>query len=123
MQNLAITQVQSIRWQDDRLWLLDQRLLPVQEIELEFNDAPAVAAAIRDMVVRGAPAIGIAAAYGVVLSVKKHAKVGTADWYSQVQRDMQTLRAARPTAINLHWALDRMDRAIQSIGKQDPAAV
>src|SRR5688572_12374034 len=68
LQNSPMSSVQPIRWQDNRLWLLDQRLLPAQEVELRCSDAPAVAAAIRDMAVRGAPAIGIAAAYAVVLS-------------------------------------------------------
>jgi len=90
--------VEAIRWQGDRLALLDQRLLPGETAYVECRSAADVAAAIRDMVVRGAPAIGCAAAFGVVLGC------GTAQAYA-------LLAASRPTAVNLFWALDRMKRA------------
>jgi methylthioribose-1-phosphate isomerase len=122
LQNLPTSSVQPIRWQGDRLFLLDQRLLPAQEVELRCGDAPAVAAAIRDMAVRGAPAIGIAAAYAVVLSAAQHISRGRATWPQAVQRDIELLRAARPTAVNLHWALERMNRVLQSAAVQDPVA-
>lgn len=123
MQNPAISpvvsQVQPIRWQDDRLFLLDQRLLPAQEVELAFEDAPGVAGAIRDMVVRGAPAIGIAAAYAVVLSAKQHANRKPASWLEAVQQDIGVLLESRPTAVNLHWALARMSRLVQTVGQSN----
>ena len=90
--------VEPIRWRGDRLELLDQRLLPDKTVYVTCRTAEQVAKAIRDMVVRGAPAIGCAAAFGVVLgkgSAKAHA----------------VLRKSRPTAVNLFWALDRMKRA------------
>jgi methylthioribose-1-phosphate isomerase len=90
--------VEPIRWRGTRLELLDQRLLPDKKIYLVCRTAEQVAKAIRDMVVRGAPAIGVAAAFGVVLGR------GTAKAY-------EVLRASRPTAINLFWALDRMKKA------------
>jgi methylthioribose-1-phosphate isomerase len=113
------SRVQAIRWQDNRLSLLDQRLLPAEERYLELTTAAEVAEAIHNMVVRGAPAIGIAAAYGVVLSARQHLskKAGKA----AVERDIETLRASRPTAVNLHWALARMLRVLEA-GAADPIA-
>src|SRR5438045_8301305 len=90
--------VQPIRWRGDRLELLDQRLLPDKKVYVVCRTAGQVAKAIRDMVVRGAPAIGVAAAYGVVLGK------GAAKAY-------ELLRASRPTAVNLFWALERMKQA------------
>lgn len=81
------------------LSLLDQRLLPHQEVWLELRSSGEVAAAIRDMAVRGAPAIGIAAAFGMALAVHHGEDLGQAD---------AVLRASRPTAVNLFWALDRL---------------
>lgn len=92
--------IRAVLWQGDHLRLLDQRLLPMQEQYLDCRSADEVAAAIRDLAVRGAPAIGIAAAWGVVLA----AQAGRAEVLAACAR----LRAARPTAVNLMWALDRM---------------
>jgi methylthioribose-1-phosphate isomerase len=90
--------VEPIRWLGDRLELLDQRLLPDQTVYVTCRTAAEVAAAIRDMVVRGAPAIGCAAAFGVALDG------GTPSGY-------EILAKSRPTAVNLFWALDRMKKA------------
>jgi len=90
--------VQPIRWRGDRLELLDQRALPDKTIYVTCRSAEQVAKAIRDMVVRGAPAIGCAAAFGVVLG--KGSKAAH-----------QVLARSRPTAVNLFWALERMGRA------------
>ena len=90
--------VEPIRWKGDRLELLDQRLLPDKTVYVTCRTAEQVAKAIRDMVVRGAPAIGCAAAFGVVLGK------GSAKAY-------KVLRESRPTAVNLFWALDRMKGA------------
>ncbi len=95
--------VRAMRWEDGQLLLLDQRLLPGEVRWNRYRDAPAVAQAIRDMVVRGAPAIGITAAYGVVLARLCHG-----DDQDAVLADMERLAAARPTAVNLFWALERM---------------
>ena len=88
--------IEPIRWRGDRLELLDQRLLPDQTVYVTCRTAAEVAAAIRDMVVRGAPAIGCAAAFGVVLGGKD---------------SFELLAASRPTAVNLFWALERMKGA------------
>ncbi|MBU6404983.1 MAG: S-methyl-5-thioribose-1-phosphate isomerase [Proteobacteria bacterium] len=94
----ALDSVRPLRWQDDALDVLDQRRLPHETAWLRCTDADAVCAAIRALAVRGAPAIGIAAAYGAVLAAR------AGDFADSVAR----LRAARPTAVNLMWALDRM---------------
>jgi len=91
-------EVEPIRWKGDRLELLDQRLLPDQTVYVTCRTAEEVAAAIRDMVVRGAPAIGCAAAFGVALAQ------GSPSSY-------EVLRKSRPTAVNLFWAPDRMKKA------------
>ena len=90
--------VEPIRWKGDALELIDQRLLPERVVYLACHSAAEVAAAIRDMVVRGAPAIGCAAAFGVVLDK------GSSSGY-------EILSKSRPTAVNLFWALERMRKA------------
>ncbi|MEJ2362335.1 MAG: S-methyl-5-thioribose-1-phosphate isomerase [Gammaproteobacteria bacterium] len=107
--------IRAIRWEADHLRLLDQRVLPLQETYLDYDDAPAVAEAIRDMVVRGAPAIGITAAYGVVLATRKHQGQSPKGWRDLVAADIDTLAASRPTAVNLFWALERMRAVLQNI--------
>jgi len=91
--------VEPIRWRGDALELLDQRLLPRETTYVTCRDAHEVAVAIKDMVVRGAPAIGVSAAFGVALAAMRGDDVETA---------AAELRATRPTAVNLMWALDRM---------------
>lgn len=108
----------AMRWHGNSLELLDQRLLPDQETWLHLETADAVAEAIRDMVVRGAPAIGISAAYGVVLAVR--AAKGD-DWRNQVVQSMKTLAESRPTAVNLFWALERMKAKLGQCDTRDQA--
>src|SRR3569623_1448591 len=95
--------IRAVQWRGDCLCLLDQRLLPSEERWIECRDAGQVTQAIRDLAVRGAPAIGIAAAWGVVLAAQQGAPLDDV---------LATLRAARPTAVNLMWALDRMKARI-----------
>ena len=103
----------AIRWYGDRLALLDQRLLPRETRWLELASAESVADAIRDMVVRGAPAIGIAAAYGVVLAARGLGERASAESLAPA---LDILAASRPTAVNLFWALARMKAAITTSG-------
>jgi methylthioribose-1-phosphate isomerase len=95
--------IRAVQWQGDHLRLLDQRLLPAEERWIDCRDAEQVTQAIRDLVVRGAPAIGIAAAWGVAMAALQGATL---------EPVLATLRAARPTAVNLMWALDRMKKRI-----------
>lgn len=106
-QLLAAEKVKAIDWRDGALYLLDQRVLPFEETWHAYASAAAVAEAIRLMVVRGAPAIGIAAAYGVVLGARARLAAG-GDWRSALEEDFRVLAASRPTAVNLFWALDHM---------------
>jgi methylthioribose-1-phosphate isomerase len=106
----------------DRAVLLDQTLLPHETRYISVASASQMAEAIKTMIVRGAPAIGIAAAYGVVLSVREHAAFieNLPDLQQQVLADSATLRATRPTAVNLMWALDVMNAEInQATSKAD----
>ena len=106
--------IRAIFWKEDGLYLLDQRRLPSEYIELHLTTAADVAAAIRNMVVRGAPAIGITAAYGVVTSAIHHQSLAFEERISVIQQDIETLSASRPTAVNLFWALDKMSACLSS---------
>ncbi|KAA2286139.1 S-methyl-5-thioribose-1-phosphate isomerase [Arenimonas fontis] len=108
--------IRPIRWQGDRLNLLDQRRLPFETVVLECRDSDAVAQAIRDLVVRGAPAIGIAAAWGLVLAGQSTEAADGREALARLGPDLARLRAARPTAVNLMWALDRMARVLAGAG-------
>jgi methylthioribose-1-phosphate isomerase len=103
-----MSEISPIRWKGSHLELLDQRLLPQQEIWIQLETVSAVAEAITDMVVRGAPAIGVTAAYGVVISARHHMQLSQDNWRDGFDQDMQMLANARPTAVNLGWAIDRM---------------
>ncbi|CAN5712833.1 hypothetical protein BH18PSE1_BH18PSE1_00580 [soil metagenome] len=111
--------MRAIAWQDGRLVLLDQRLLPAVCEHMSLDTPEAAAEAIRSMVVRGAPAIGIAAAYGVVLAARKAYANAREGWRQAIVADCESLRAARPTAVNLGWAIERM-RAGFPEGPGDP---
>jgi methylthioribose-1-phosphate isomerase len=100
--------IDAVRWSDGRLELLDQRLLPREVRRLVHEDSAAVGQSIREMVVRGAPAIGIAAAYAAVLSARQRWAESGAGWRAPFLQDLERLKGARPTAVNLRWALDRM---------------
>ena len=116
--------IRAVLWEDDKLKLLDQRLLPQQEVYLEYDEPLAVASAIRDMVVRGAPAIGITAAYGVVLAVRKRLAEDRTDFLQKLEQDFGHLADARPTAVNLAWALERMGKVLFDLPEgSDPVAV
>jgi methylthioribose-1-phosphate isomerase len=115
--------VQTLRWQDGRLSLIDQRLLPSRVEMRAYDSADGVAEAIRTMVVRGAPAIGCAAAYGVALEAQRLAHLEPADFSSSLQAAMQGLASARPTAVNLGWAVERMRKCLQEQSQQPPSAI
>ncbi|MCM2971356.1 S-methyl-5-thioribose-1-phosphate isomerase [Larsenimonas suaedae] len=108
----------AIDWQGNTLWLLDQRALPVDTRWLECTHVDQVNEAIQTMVVRGAPAIGIAAAYGVVLSAIAHRAASTID---PIIDDCARLAQSRPTAVNLQWAIDRMLGVLKKHSAPQPA--
>lgn len=120
---LAAEKVKAIDWRDGALYLLDQRVLPFQQTWLRYEDAPAVAEAIRSMVVRGAPAIAISAAYGLVLSARQRLAAG-GDWQAALEQDFAVLLRSRPTGVNLSWALNRLRERLERLRPQDdPLAV
>ena len=120
---LAAEKVKAIEWRDGTLFLLDQRVLPSEQTWIACTDVSGVAAAIRSMQVRGASAIGIAAAYGMVLAVRERIAEG-GDWYAALEEDFALLADARPTAAHLFWVLNRMhDRLDRLKDNADPVAV
>lgn len=98
----------SLRWDGERLWLLDQRRLPDEVVHEPWEHSEGVFRAIREMRVRGAPAIGIAAAFGLVLAMKDADGLGGSEWLDRLEAHAGWLKSARPTAVNLAWALNRM---------------
>ena len=110
--------MEAIRWEDSALYLLDQTRLPAAEDWLRYTDYRQVAKAIQTMVVRGAPAIGITAAYAMVLAAQENACKG--DFPAAMSRAKAVLAASRPTAVNLFWALDRMENLWLSAGPDLP---
>ncbi|SDX21930.1 S-methyl-5-thioribose-1-phosphate isomerase [Pseudomonas sp. NFACC08-1] len=120
---LAAEKVKAIDWRDGVLYLLDLRVLPFEENWIACTCAADVAEAIGSLVVRGAQAIGISAAYGVVLAARTRVVEG-GDWQSALEADFALLAEARPTAANLFWALDRMrDRLGRLKEHAEPLAV
>lgn len=105
--------LQSLRWSEDSLSLLDQRLLPEETVYLRLTTPAEVWEAIRELKVRGAPAIGIAAAYGVVLGILGF-QGNVEQLAEKVNSHAEYLATSRPTAVNLFWALDRMKARTQT---------
>ena len=112
--------IRAVEWENGRLKLMDQRRLPLHEEYLYLDTLMAVADAIRNMVVRGAPAIGIAAAYGVVLAARDRHGAQGAGWREGLQADLEHLADARPTAVNLRWAVERMGALAKQLPVGDP---
>ena len=110
-----------VRWEDGGLVLLDQTKLPTEEVERAYTAWPDVAEAIRTLVVRGAPAIGVAAAFGVVLAARASRATNHAALLADLEEAIKGLAATRPTAVNLFWALDRMRRVVVAGADVPPA--
>lgn len=102
-----------VKWTDEGVSMLDQRLLPTEEKWLMLRTYDDVAAGIKDMVVRGAPAIGVSAAYGVALAAKTFVGTSVDDLEEEIDYASDMLAKTRPTAVNLFWAIDRMRRMVQ----------
>ena len=101
----------TIAWHDDDIIMIDQRKLPVEEIYVRCRTAAEVARAIKTMVIRGAPAIGVAAAMGIALGTRKSRTTGTQKLAAEFYKICELMASTRPTAVNLFWAIDRMKRA------------
>ena len=107
--------MRTVFWEDNQLKMIDQRILPGRFEIISYKDHVSVAQAITDMVVRGAPAIGAAAAFGLALAGYESASTSTVDLLADLQASATTLKAARPTAVNLAWAVDRVIRIAYSV--------
>lgn len=115
--------VQTLVWENDILRLVDQTRLPAVLEYLECRDVETVAQAIERLSVRGAPAIGVAAAYGVVLAALEASRRRDGSFVDQVRAGIDRLAATRPTAVNLFWALQQMRAELDQASAQDPATV
>ncbi len=113
--------IRPVEWRDEAVRLIDQRLLPAKTEYVTCRSAADVAEAIRNMIVRGAPAIGVTAAFGVVLAARDRYAEDPESWRQAVTADLELLAKARPTAINLGWAVDRMRNRLERV-KGDPVA-
>jgi methylthioribose-1-phosphate isomerase len=100
----------TIEWKDDAVVMIDQRKLPTAEVYVTCKTAKDVAKAIKTMVIRGAPAIGVAAAMGIALGMRRSPATGTKQFVTEFQRTCDLMAATRPTAVNLFWAIDRMKK-------------
>lgn len=100
----------TIEWTDEAVVMIDQRRLPVREIYVKCRTYQEVAEAIKEMIIRGAPAIGVAAAMGIALGAQGIKVAGFEEFYREYEKICDLLAATRPTAVNLFWAVDRMKR-------------
>lgn len=104
--------IRSIEWKEDHLRIIDQTLLPSRTVYLEIEEVTQAFDAIREMQVRGAPAIGIVAAYGLYLAVRESEAATFDDLWNELTRASGYLAGSRPTAVNLQWALDRIRQKV-----------
>jgi len=102
------TTIETLRWNNNHLEMIDQRILPTDFQYLAYHSAESVAEGIRSMVVRGAPAIGCAAAYGIALAALNLKEANTENFLQGMESAFNILSHSRPTAVNLFWALERM---------------
>jgi methylthioribose-1-phosphate isomerase len=110
--------IHTIRWTDDGVVMIDQTRLPIDEVYVACRTYEEVARAIKTMVIRGAPAIGVAAAMGVAIGVQKAANI-----HAEFETICETLRVTRPTAVNLFWAIERMKKLYASVRHESPDAI
>jgi methylthioribose-1-phosphate isomerase len=119
----ATGKVETLRWRDGALEMIDQRVLPMRVEYRRYDSAEGVAEAIRSMVVRGAPAIGCAAAYGAALAALRLVSSTSGDFRKGLETAFQLLAASRPTAVNLSWALARQRRLSAALAAEEPRAI
>ena len=112
--------IETLRWVDNHLEMIDQRILPSEFKYISYTNAKLVAEGIRTMVVRGAPAIGCAAAYGVALEALSAKNLNKTDFVKRLNEACTILLESRPTAINLFWAVDKMQKIIKDNQNEVP---
>src|SRR5215510_6865715 len=108
----------TIEWKDDAVVMIDQRKLPGVEVYVTCKTAPEIAKAIKTMVIRGAPAIGVAAAMGIALGMRRSKATGTKQFATEFQKTCDVIAATRPTAVNLFWAVERMKRTFADVAQR-----
>lgn len=113
----------TIKWQDGKVVLIDQRLLPEKEVYLTCDSAEEVGQAIKDMVVRGAPAIGVAAAYGMALAAQRSQAKTPEDFRRGLDQTAEWLISQRPTAVNLPWAVNRIQKVYHDAAEETVEAL
>jgi methylthioribose-1-phosphate isomerase len=115
--------VETLCWRDGAIELIDQRTLPIEVQYERCTSAAATAEAIRNMVVRGAPAIGCTAAYGLAVEALRLQHLAPPEFFARMDQAVALLAASRPTAVNLFWAIARMRRCLQDAASATPAAI
>ena len=100
----------TIEWKDDAVVMIDQRKLPAVEVYVSCKTAAEVAKAIKTMVIRGAPAIGVAAAMGIAMGMRRSSATGTKQFTTEFQKTCDLMAGTRPTAVNLFWAIEKMKK-------------
>lgn len=119
--NQNVSGIETLRWKDGCLEMIDQRILPASFEYIKYDSAASVADGIRSMVVRGAPAIGCAAAYGVALEALKLRATKESDFKKGMDKAFKVLAESRPTAVNLFWAIKRMQEKISNSNTTSPS--
>ena len=114
--------IKTLEWTSQGVRFIDQTLLPTEEVYVTCGTYQEVATAIRDMIVRGAPAIGVAAAMGIALGVKHSTAPDVATLRNEFGLICRTLGETRPTAVNLFWAIRRMQQKFESVATTRPAS-
>jgi methylthioribose-1-phosphate isomerase len=107
----------TIEWKDDAVVMIDQRKLPASEVYVTCKTANDVAKAIKTMVIRGAPAIGVAAAMGIAVGMTRSRATGTKQFTTEFQKTCDLMAGTRPTAVNLFWAIERMKKVFASVAQ------
>lgn len=115
--------VETLRWKNNAIEMIDQRILPATMTYVRCDTAACVAAAIRNMVIRGAPAIGVAAAYGIALEAHHLETAPVQQFQTGLDQAFELLAQSRPTAVNLFWALNRMQALRQSLSRLSPLEI
>src|SRR5258707_2647357 len=104
----------TIAREGDVVVMIDQRKLPAQEVYVRCKTAAEIARAIKTMVIRGAPAIGVAAAMGIALGMRRSKATGTQKFAAEFHKTCEMMASTRPTAVNLFWAIERMRRTLSA---------
>ena len=115
--------IETLKWVDNSLILLDQTLLPNKVEYKAYHDVENIAEAIENLVVRGAPAIGLTAAYGIAISAYKAKKQSPENFLRNISRASNRLSQTRPTAVNLFWAIDKMQTIINNQNNHSNQAI